>query len=626
GLVTPETGPGAGSAAIAAGRAGAVRPSKAREVAITIGASIVAAFAGVVATRLIDRTTPPVSATHLTSVARLTHDVGHSEWPTWSSDGASIAFASDRDGDFDIYVRRVEGGQEVNVTDDPGQDYQPAYSPDGETIAFISTRSSRSGMIKIGATFGLEFRTYGGDLWTVPSLGGQAHRVAEDANAPAWHPDGRRIAYVSGREEQRSILEVAPDGGEPKPLLRGEESKWEIVKLRYVPGGRWLSFDTPQSIVWILPAEGGTPRQLFEGASHVWDGSGKRVYYLVRNQEGGALLRSVEFDAATGSVLGAASTIGVLTGILRDLAISADGRRLAVAELEGSLNLTLLPLTADGARPSGPEEILSTGQVIDRYPAFSPDSQRIAYTSDRLGPMEIWVHDLKTGRQSRLRLPGRDVGANLPLWLADGRSLVLLRSFGTGVYGIWKVAVDGSIAKELVPPTQDLGTGIAISVDGRRLAVTVRRDGYLQIDVIDLETMERRPLTTSPSNKFAEDWSPDGRSITFGSNAGGTMQIWRVPAAGGKEEPLTSEPERMRHASYSPDGRTIYVQPSHRNIVRIPADGGAMTPVTTFPESSLFIEEPVVSPDGRALAYCRSHGGSSLWFLTIGTGSKGGAK
>jgi len=82
----------------------------------------------------------------------------------------------------------------------------------------------------------------------------------------------------------------------------------------------------------------------------------------------------------------------------------------------------------------------------------------------------------------------------------------------------------------------------------------------------------------------------------------------------------------MRHASYSPDGRTIYVQPSHRNIVRIPADGGAMTPVTTFPESSLFIEEPVVSPDGRALAYCRSHGGSSLWFLTIGTGSKGGAK
>ncbi len=70
---------------------------------------------------------------------------------------------------------------------------------------------------------------------------------------------------------------------------------------------------------------------------------------------------------------------------------------------------------------------------------------------------------------------------------------------------------------------------------------------------------------------------------------------------------------------YSPDGRWIYVQPSHKNICRMPATGGPLQRVTNFPESGLFLEEPMLSPDGRWLAYCRSNGGSSLWLLKIGS-------
>jgi Tol biopolymer transport system component len=106
--------------------------------------------------------------------------------------------------------------------------------------------------------------------------------------------------------------------------------------------------------------------------------------------------------------------------------------------------------------------------------------------------------------------------------------------------------------------------------------------------------------------------------IVFSATAGGSVQVWRVSARGDHEQALTSGDERMRHFFYSPDGRWIYVQPSHRNIYRLPADGGPLQRVTNFPESGLYLEEPTISPDGKFLVYCRDHGGSSLWLLTIG--------
>src|SRR5881296_1466958 len=178
----------------------------------------------------------------LVSVARLTHDPEFSESPTWSPDGSLLAFASDRSGNFEIYVRRVDGGQDVNVTNDPGQDIQPAFSPDGNWIAFVSTRSSRTGMIKIATLVGTEFRTLGGDVWVVPALGGQARLLGKDGNLPAWHPSGRKLAYMSGPENHRSILEATAEGGNPRSLLPSESSAWEMARLQYSPAASWVTF------------------------------------------------------------------------------------------------------------------------------------------------------------------------------------------------------------------------------------------------------------------------------------------------------------------------------------------------------------------------------------------------
>ena len=78
-------------------------------------------------------------------------------------------------------VRRAGRGRPevINVTNNGADDVQPAFSPDGKSIAFVSTRSSQTGLIKIGTFIGFDTRTYGGDVWVTPTLGGQARRVAE---------------------------------------------------------------------------------------------------------------------------------------------------------------------------------------------------------------------------------------------------------------------------------------------------------------------------------------------------------------------------------------------------------------------------------------------------------------
>jgi Tol biopolymer transport system component len=567
-------------------------------------------------------TGPGAESLALTSAARLTHDPGISEWPTWSPDGTTLAFASNRGGDFDIYVRRIDGGQEVNVTADPGEDFQPAYSPDGRTIAFISTRSSRTGLIKIGATWGMEFRTLGGDLWVVPALGGPARRLARDANFPAWRPDGRRIAYVAGTEQRRTIEEIDLDTGTTRTVLPRDMSRWEIIRLQYSPGGGWISFGDDLGHTLLIAPAGGDPREIaLDGFGHAWLPDGSGICLLTRDPEGGARLRFLPFDEPAGRARGPLRTLGIMTGVLRDLAISRDGRHLAVSEMEGSMRLTLLPLTTDGGAPAGPEEVITGGQVIDRYPAFSPEGRRLAFTSDRLGHMEIWILDLVTRHQERLELPGKDRGSNVAVWATDGRRLALSRFMENGE-AVWLAAVDGSDATEIMPPSA-LQTPADWSPDGRSLLVSLSVDGYLQVFAYDPASRQKRQITTSPRDKFEAQWSPDGRSIAMIAEGDGALQVWRVPAGGGQEEQLTTGHERLRHISWSPDGRWIYVQPSHRNVHRMPAAGGPLRPVTTFPESGLFIEEPVLSPDGRRLAYAKSDGGASLWLLTLGTGEAG---
>src|SRR5207248_10101519 len=108
------------------------------------------------------------------------------------------------------------------------------------------------------------------------------------------------------------------------------------------------------------------------------------------------------------------------------------------------------PMKSDGSGPSGAEEPLDTGHVLDRYPAVSPDGRRIAYGSDRLGSEDLWIYDRETRRSEKLELPGKDFGVNEPHWSPDGSWLTVTRLIDTsGNLSVWRVAPDGSRSEEL---------------------------------------------------------------------------------------------------------------------------------------------------------------------------------
>jgi TolB protein len=95
----------------------------------------------------------------------------NSREPAWSPDGSSIAFVSDKEGNFEIYIWEIERDQAQRLTHDPGNDRHPSWSPDGKHIVFASDRSGNW------------------DIYLMRSDGSGITRLTDDPAAdvePAW--------------------------------------------------------------------------------------------------------------------------------------------------------------------------------------------------------------------------------------------------------------------------------------------------------------------------------------------------------------------------------------------------------------------------------------------------------
>lgn len=109
---------------------------------------------------------------------------GINNWPAYSPDGASVAFCSSRDGEFDLYVMADDGTNVRRVSKLDGMQLRPAWSPDGRRLAFTWNRGGRYEIHAIN--------TDGTGLVRLAA-------AAERSDYPAWHPDGTAVVFVGER-------------------------------------------------------------------------------------------------------------------------------------------------------------------------------------------------------------------------------------------------------------------------------------------------------------------------------------------------------------------------------------------------------------------------------------------
>ena len=125
-----------------------------------------------------------------------------------SPDRSTIAFSSNRGGDFDLYLMDPDGTNLRRLTSSPGADGDPAWTPDGARLIFTSARGGSSQLYSVAAD--------GTGQRPLTTAGG-------GNSAPAVSPDGRSIAFVSGRDGNDEIYRMDLDGGNQTNLSATRE-------------------------------------------------------------------------------------------------------------------------------------------------------------------------------------------------------------------------------------------------------------------------------------------------------------------------------------------------------------------------------------------------------------------
>ena len=123
--------------------------------------------------------------------------------PVWSPDSRRIAFASNRDGTWRIYLMDADGTDVTLLPTGVGDATDPAWSPDGARIAFVSTRSGNP------------------DIWVVNLNGSNLRRLTTDSKLDAGADmvaagDDPQIVWSNGPGGQLDLWRMNPNGPEPR--------------------------------------------------------------------------------------------------------------------------------------------------------------------------------------------------------------------------------------------------------------------------------------------------------------------------------------------------------------------------------------------------------------------------
>ncbi|MEP6913173.1 MAG: protein kinase [bacterium] len=543
----------------------------------------------------------------------LTVDPNYDGEPTFSPDGQTIAYVTNRTGNFEIFRKQIAGGAEINLTNNDADDVQPAFSPDGTQIVFVSTRESSSKLIYRNANFPL----LGGDIWIMSALGGLARKIVASGNFPSWSPDGSTIIYTSGPQGSQKILSVPASGGQPREIplkFNPGESAPNVFYPSYSSDGRWIVFEAQQGDrIYLVSAAGGEPRQIARGRRPVWNANSTAIIYSSGEPGKNFSLWQVPFALAEGKVTGELVPLTVSRGRDTQAAVSRDGKLIAFAAQDVEFNIEKLPFDAESGRPPGAPQAITYGHSLNYFFDVAPDGRAVVFEAHRGSSYHIWSSG---GAGLNQLTSDANFDDRNPKWSPDGHTIGFTRKgVNETETGLWLMSADGVNPQPLHPGVNNFRW----MPDGQR--IVYQSTGDKQLYLFDVGAKSEQRLTNERGIPGFLNVSPDGQWVVYQSTLKGiTVDVRAVQTSGGPSQVIVETPREDYHPFVSPSGKWLYFQPDHKNLYRVPgpAQGWRQaTPeqVTNFLESGLFLEDPQISRDGRYLFFSRASIRGDIWIM-----------
>jgi TolB protein len=188
-----------------------------------------------------------------------------------------------------------------------------------------------------------------------------------------------------------------------------------------------------------------------------------------------------------------------------------------------------------------------------RYPSWSPDGSRIAFTSDRNGAYNLYTMDTLGENVQQLTNEPAPLTVYFPNWSGDGKRII----FGlAGCDPPLMCSIDASGgAKRIL----GVGRDPHISPDGKLLAFTKFLSVGYTVFLLDTCNSQVSQITSheNPMGAVTPTFSPDGKFILYSDSVGNALELFRVSVESGEIRQLTDLGQFSTCAAWSPDMRWI---------------------------------------------------------------------
>lgn len=484
--------------------------------------------------------------------------------PTWSPDGSAIAFQSNRDGHWKIWVIGANGENPHALSSDPFDEREPSWSPDGKSIAFTSTRSGKF------------------DIWARSLADGSVRRLSMGAGGnsrASWSPDGSQVAYLSERQAASGIYVSDLQGQERQAArikLSGGPSIAPAGVPTWTPDGKdviYVKFEAAQAKMMrgdelLLEGEDFHPfrMQWLSDREFLYAADGK---IKRRSLDGGAAqivpftaplqVRRAHYRMKTQDLKSAAAR--PVRGVQRAV-LSPDGTQIAFTALGG---LWMMNIGGE------PRRLTDDGPYAVIDPAWSPDGRSIAFATDRGGSLDIWTMELASGDTTRITdAPGAEIR---PAWSPDGKKLAYADAFGGYQEQVHVRDLSSGVDKTLEAAGFSPGFPAWLP-DSKSLLVSTYRSqsetqGYLiggdnQAAIVPIDGGKARPLILAKGRSIGNRSgdgpviSPDGKQFVYQLEA--ALWVQSTQERNGEFEPPRKLADLITTGqSWSADSRRLLV-------------------------------------------------------------------